>query len=88
MAEPNTVERFKLQSSAILDWRGRKDELVASGRPGHNGPRSVAKPDRQEAVGRVTCKPPQVLSRQEHHRLEFIGLPCVRGISASLTEQI
>ena len=29
MAEPNTVEQFKLQSSAILDWRGRKDELVA-----------------------------------------------------------
>ena len=29
MAEPNTVEQFNQKSSAILDWRGRKDELVA-----------------------------------------------------------
>lgn len=28
MAEPNTVEQFKQRSSAILDWRGRKDELI------------------------------------------------------------
>lgn len=29
MAEPNTVEQFKQKSSAIVDWRGRMDDLVA-----------------------------------------------------------
>ena len=29
MAEPNTVEQFKQKSRAILDWRERKDGLVA-----------------------------------------------------------